>query len=314
MGMASVLQHAALAQPLPARVLTPLMAAEAGLHDQTQRVLLLAPNLDAHAYTELRGALAGLGVRAESVREAMLDPALEACGTFSCLERVAKAAHGRAALVSIGRASDGSSTLLLALVDAGGGNAQNRARIGPDGIAQALLSAWQDASLALSLAGDSMIHAESRPAGASVWLDGALVGSTPFARQVPSGKHRLLIKLDGFSAQEQTIEARPGTAERVQVALRREPMFDTAAVRVEPRPRSLWNYVLGGTLMLVAIPALVGSINTLVNDGQCLKVQSSDIVGCHHQARFGDKSAAAFTAGVAAFGAGGAIFFAQPIP
>src|SRR4051812_12549361 len=65
MGMASVLQHAALAQPLPARVLTPLMAAEAGLHDQTQRVLLLAPNLDAHAYTELRGALAGLGVRAE---------------------------------------------------------------------------------------------------------------------------------------------------------------------------------------------------------------------------------------------------------
>jgi hypothetical protein len=314
LGMSSLLGHVASAQPLPGRALAPLVAAEAGLHDQTQHVVLLAPNVDAHSYSELRAALAGLGVRAVSVREAKLDAALEACGTFGCLERVARAALGRAALVSIERADDGSRTLLLALFEASGGSAQSRARIDPGGIAQALVSAWQAASLALSLGGDSMIHAQSRPAGASVWLDGAPVGSTPFARQVPPGRHRLLLKLDGFIAQEQTIEARPGTAERVQIALRREPTYDSPPPSADTAPRSVWNYLLGGTLVLVAIPALVGSLNSLVNDGQCLQVQRSDAVGCRHVARFGDQSAVTLTLGVVALGAGGTIFFAQPIP
>jgi PEGA domain len=313
-GLLSMLSHVASAQPAPARVLTPLIAAEAGLHDQTQRVVLLAPNIDAHWYAELRAALAGIGVRAESVREAKLDAALEACGTFSCLERVARAARGRVALVSISSASDGSRMLLLALVEADGGSAQNRARIGPGGIAPALLSAWQDASLAISLDGDAMIHAQSRPAGATVWLDGTPVGSTPFARQVPPGKHRVLLQLDGFIAQEQAIEARAGRAERVEITLYREPTYDTPAPADAAAPRSVWNYVLGGTLMLVAIPALVGSINTLVNDGQCLKVHSSDATGCEHQANFGNQSAITLTLGVVAFSAGGTIFFAQPIP
>lgn len=302
------------AQSVPARVIAPLMAAEAALHDQTQRVVLLAPNIDAHWYSELRAALAALGVRAESVREAKLDATLEACATFSCLERVAGAARGWAALVSVSSADDGSHVLLLALVEADGGSAQSRARVGPAGIGDALVNAWQDASLAISLGGDSMVHAESRPAGASVWLDGAAVGSTPFARQAPPGKHKLRIELDGFVAQEQTIDARAGRAERVQIALRREPMFDSAAPIDNAERRSVWNYILGGALMLAAIPALVGSVNTLANDGRCLKVHSSDATGCEHRAEFGDKSAYTFTAGIVALGAGGSIFFAQPIP
>ena len=300
-------------QPLQRRF-TPLSAAETGLHDATQRVVLLAPNLDARSYAELRTALAGLGVRAESVREARLDATLEACVTLSCLERVARAAKGRAALVSVTTASDRAPMLLLALVDLDGGTGQSRARVGTAGISRALLVAWQDASLALSLAGDSMLHAQSRPAGASVWLDGAPAGTTPFARQVPAGTHRLLVKLDGFVAQETAIDARPGKAERVELTLRRVPTF-----RLEPAPPptaapSVWNYVLGGALMIAALPALVGSINTLVNDGQCLQVRASDSTGCAHRADFGNQSAVTFFAGAVAFGAGSTVFFARPIP
>jgi hypothetical protein len=292
----------------------PVVAQLSGLHDQTQRVVLLAPNLDAYTVGELIRGLATLGVRAMTVREAHLDPTLEACGTFGCLAQVARANHGRAALASLSRSGDGSNTLLLVLVDADGSNAQVRTRVGAAGIAEALSAAWKETSLSLALSGESMIHAESRPAGASVWLDGAPAGSTPFARQVSPGPHTLLLKLDGFVGEERTVDARPGKAQRLQLTLRREQRFQADELTRTTRPLpSAWNSVLGGALVLAAAPALIASLNALVNDGQCLQPHEADATGCGQTAHFGAQSAVLFASGMLALGTGATLLLAQPI-
>lgn len=307
----------AVAQAEPPAALiggAPIVGQISGLHDQTQRVVLLAPNVDAHSTSEIVRGLATLGVRAVTVREARLDPALEACGTFGCLSQVARASQGRAALVNVTRNGDGSSSILLVLVEGTGGSAQARTRIGAAGIAEAVTAAWKETSLSLALAGDAMIHAESRPAGASVWLDGAPAGSTPFARQVGPGRHTVLVKLEGFVAEERTIVAKPGRAERIQLSLRREQRFgrDELTRTTEPLP-SVWNSIVGGALIIAAAPALIASLNALASDGECLKVRASDANTCAHRASFGGQSAALLTGGVLAFGAGTTLLLAQPI-
>lgn len=291
-----------------------VVAQLSGLHDQTQRVVLLAPNLDAYIAGELVRGLATLGVRALNVREARLDPALEACGTFGCLAQVARASQGRAALASLSRSGDGTNTLLLVLVDADGSNAQARTRVGAAGVAEALTAAWKETSLSLALAGESMIHAESRPAGASVWLDGAPAGSTPFARQVSPGRHIVLLKLDGFVVEGRTVEAKPGRAQRVQLTLRREPRFDAEELTRPTRPLpSAWNSVLGGALVLAAAPALIASLNALANDGECLRVREADATSCRHRAHYGNQSAILLASGVLALSTGATLVLAQPI-
>jgi hypothetical protein len=310
-----------MAASAPARVASAAMIGGAlvvaqlsGLHDQTQRVVLLAPNLDAYMAGELIRGLATRGVRAMTVREARLDPALEACGTFGCLAQVARASQGRAALASVARSGDGANTLLLVLVAADGSNAQARTRIGAAGIAGALTEAWKETSLSLALAGDSMIHAESRPAGASVWLDGAPAGSTPFARQVSPGAHSVLLRLDGFVAEERAVDAKPGKAQRVQLTLRREPRFDAEELTRTTRPLpSAWNSVLGGALVLAAAPALIASLNALANDGQCLRVREADDNSCNHRAHYGNQSAILFASGFLALSTGATLVLAQPI-
>jgi hypothetical protein len=285
-----------------------------GLHDQTQRVVLLAPNVDSYSVSEVVRALGTLGVSAVSVRDARLDPALEACGTLSCLSQVARASQGRAALISLSRNGDGSNSLLLVLVDANGGSAQARARIGAAGIAEALAATWKETSLSLALAGDSMIHVESRPAGASVWLDGAPAGSTPFARQVAPGKHSVLLKLDGFVAEERTAIAQPGKAERIQLTLRRAPRFDEEALTLTSQPlRSVWNSALGGALIIASAPALIASLNALANDGECLPVRQADANSCARRAHFGGQSIGLLAGGILSFVAGTTFLVAQPI-
>jgi hypothetical protein len=217
-------------------------------------------------------------------------------------------------LASLTRSGDGTRTLLLVLVEPNGSNAQARARIGAAGIAQAFASAWKETSLSLALGGDAMIYAESRPAGASVYLDGAAAGSTPFARQVGPGRHTIHFKLDGFITEERRLEVAPGRAERIQLAMRREPRFDATELVRTPRPvPSAWNDVIGGTLALVAAPALIASMNALANDGQCLKVREADSTGCQRRATYGNRSAFLLAAGILSFSTGATLMLAQPI-
>ncbi len=81
---------------------------------------------------------------------------------------------------------------------------------------------------------------DSQPTGADVWLDGVRVGRAPMELRVPSGEHRVEVRLEGREARTRSFTATPGVRERWQVTLgalvldapppvarRREPLWPT---------------------------------------------------------------------------------------
>ena len=64
------------------------------------------------------------------------------------------------------------------------------------------------------------ILAETRPAGAGVWLDQRLVGETPMSiPDVPTGPHQIEFRLDGYRTWTTTVEVAPATRARVAASL-----------------------------------------------------------------------------------------------
>jgi hypothetical protein len=63
---------------------------------------------------------------------------------------------------------------------------------------------------------------ESRPAGASVYLDGRLVGVTPLALpSVPAGEHNVRLQLDGYQSWTSLVQVLSTEANRVTASLER---------------------------------------------------------------------------------------------
>jgi len=60
---------------------------------------------------------------------------------------------------------------------------------------------------------------QSQPAGADVWLDGVRVGRAPMELRVPSGVHRVEVRLEGREARARSFTATPGVRESWQVTL-----------------------------------------------------------------------------------------------
>jgi hypothetical protein len=305
-------------------VLLATVAASTPTYAQTsagsERVVLIAPEIERHQHAELVRGLGAVGVRAATVEEAKLDPTLAACTMMSCVADAARAANGRAAFARITRGGDGKPSLLWALLAADGGEAQARVRIGEGGLAAAVRSAWTQTSLALVLRGDSMIRLETVPSGAVVWLDGVQLGTTPFAQRVAPGEHRIVTKLEGFVSQARVLRSQPGRALLVQMRLARAPSF-AAQGGGQPTPRSgardparsPWNYILGGTLALLGAPALISSVNALANDGECVVYRDRAAGLCGDRGRFGTRSVFVLALGVVALATGGTVLAVQPI-
>lgn len=308
---AAVLLATLVADPSPARAQAPAAS---------DSVVVIAPELASHQYLELVRGLGALGVRGASVVEAKLDPTLAACTMMSCVGEAARAAKGRAAFARITPGADGNPSLLWALLAADGGEAQARVRIGEGGLAAAARTAWTQTSLALVLRGDSMIRLETVPSGAVVWLDGVQLGTTPFAQRVAPGEHRIVTKLEGFVSQERVVRSQPGRALLVQMRMARAPHFAAHSAReplartgAQDPARSPWNYILGGTLALLAAPALIASGSALVNDGQCVVYRDRAAGLCGERGRFGTRSAFLLALGVVVLATGGLILAVQPI-
>jgi serine/threonine-protein kinase len=70
--------------------------------------------------------------------------------------------------------------------------------------------------------GPGPLRVESRPAGASVYLDGRLVGVTPLALpSVPAGEHTVRIQLDGYQSWTSSVLVLSTEANRVTASLER---------------------------------------------------------------------------------------------
>jgi hypothetical protein len=64
------------------------------------------------------------------------------------------------------------------------------------------------------------VQIDSRPAGAQVWLDGRLVGTTPLVfRGVDAGSHAIRLELPGYRSWTTSVNVAPGAGARVAASL-----------------------------------------------------------------------------------------------
>jgi len=64
------------------------------------------------------------------------------------------------------------------------------------------------------------VHVVSKPSGASVRIDGELVGTTPWHDELAPGRHTIELTKSGFSARSSVIEAASDVTEHVELELR----------------------------------------------------------------------------------------------
>ena len=66
------------------------------------------------------------------------------------------------------------------------------------------------------------VQIDSRPSGAQVWMDGALIGTTPLlVSGVDSGSHAVRIELPGYRLWTTSVEVTRGERARVAASLER---------------------------------------------------------------------------------------------
>lgn len=77
------------------------------------------------------------------------------------------------------------------------------------------------ATLAAALAqkGVQQVSVLSEPAGALVLLDGQNIGVTPVTRDIPPGKHHIVLRLDGYQEQAKDVVLEPKTPQDVVLEL-----------------------------------------------------------------------------------------------
>ncbi|OQX66778.1 MAG: hypothetical protein B6A08_06340 [Sorangiineae bacterium NIC37A_2] len=82
---------------------------------------------------------------------------------------------------------------------------------------------------------------ESTPAGAEVYVDGALIaGKTPVEIELPAGTHRLELRASGYEVSLVEIDAVAGSHVRAPIELQKQvavPTTDAAALGQEPAPK-----------------------------------------------------------------------------
>ncbi|MCA9659192.1 MAG: PEGA domain-containing protein [Myxococcales bacterium] len=70
-------------------------------------------------------------------------------------------------------------------------------------------------------AGPAILVVDSKPSGATVMIDGEVVGTTPLERSVIAGEHVLRVTADGYVAEEREVTFVPGVSESISLELSR---------------------------------------------------------------------------------------------
>ena len=77
--------------------------------------------------------------------------------------------------------------------------------------------------VARTASGRDSISGDSRPAGANVYVDGRLVGTTPLALEnVAAGEHTVHLERDGYQRWNSTVRVVAGERNRVAASLERK--------------------------------------------------------------------------------------------
>ena len=268
-----------------------------------QQTILLMPG-DAEQSEWDRAAAQALAVEGVVGLEAgSSDCRGAACAAAVAVERGARLV----VLVDFRRTGAGRpKEVVVTLVRPDGERAQRSAKPLGGGVSQAVLRAYRDARLQLRLGQQSLLKVASRPSGATVYVDGSVGGHTPLDHVTSPGRHQVEVRGDGFRPSARAVQTDPGAALSLTLTLERELSRDV--VHVEPSPL---NWIVGGTLVAGAVPALAVALNTAFRQGDC--VGMIDAEGrCQRQVDFGARSAVLLGVGVVALLGGGFVLIAQP--
>lgn len=272
------------------------------------------------AITAVSRALATDGITVMSARDAQLrmlgDPA-QNCTEVTCADQIARhLGVDFVALVTVWarRNQSEASTVTVTLV-----NAESHS-FGGEGDVEQLGSIVEAANAAVFEARQrqsagtlGFLRVRSTPVGASVECDGTQLGETPFFRGIAAGHHVIVVRREGYLAQERNVDVVLHQETAIEVSLEpgdsaaptpTEAAATTSAPTTERRA-SPWNYVVAGALTVAAVPMLVSSLSTLATNGNVLDDGS--------QVHFGAQSGVLLSLGIAALGGATYFLIAQPI-
>lgn len=245
----------AIAAPAKPGAATEISASSATRTDAAMQVFLAPITIEGELTDRDRESLA------TSLRQALASPAYELrdrCESTACREAQRNAHRVELRL----RAAERSFELELDARRPGetAPFATASARCDICGLAelQELVTTKADA-LRRRLEGEQPVPATlaitSTPRGATVRIDGEVVGVTPLETSVPPGVHRVELSQSGYFPKRTSITAARGVHERVHTTL-------------DPAPRMNPRRILGATAIGVGAAALASGIGLLAIDGR----------------------------------------------
>jgi hypothetical protein len=278
--------------------------AVAQLPDPT-RVLVLGANdgEDPAFFAEVLRGLRSAGLHAVQLAELQVDPVLAACRAPECAKRAGEVTHLPVLLCT--RASHRASVELQWFAQDGTQIVLQGAR-GSASWSDVIATLAQRLRRKLVLGDRALLRVQSVPASASVWLDGQLVGITPFEQPWPAGLHELRVEMSGRRTEVRRILLDGAELLNVTVPLSRELEASGARAGELASPA---NFVLGGALALVAVPLLFGAVDRLANQGQCLESAAGS---CTQRGDFGPVGAGFLAGGVIALAGASYLLIGQP--
>jgi hypothetical protein len=186
----------------------------------------------------------------------------EACADAACFARIAEGTRATHVVRAVVSEAERDYHLELELLDASGttiASVEDTCEICGVEEAADMLEATATRLVAQLDAGTerASVRVQSRPAGASVSVDGKEMGTTPTTLELPPGQHTIELRKDGFAAASRTVELEPGM--RTTSEMRLVPNAGSSSRRAK---------IVGGTLLGVGLASLVGGIVMVAVDGR----------------------------------------------
>lgn len=232
------------------------------------------------------------------------------CADIDCAPEVVQALGVDFAVLVTVWAPRGTPTTVVVTFVGAAGTAAGDAPV-EDDVAEAVRSALTTARQRWQTAQMGYLVVTSHPPGATVEVDGRAVGETPLRQLAMAGEREIRVALDGYAPETRTVVVRPAQEHAVELRLA-PPVLDEAPAEPVTRDEPHFaNWLIGGTLALGGVVALISPIHTLARLDECMTVDPSGL--CTEGVQFGAQSGILLGLGLAAIAAGVIWVIAQPI-
>jgi hypothetical protein len=129
------------------------------------------------------------------------------------------------------------------------------------------------------------LELDGAPAGSSISVDGAPLGTVPGRYRVAGGLHHVVVSAAGYASYDATVTVprNPDAYKQLEVDLAPATAAGDAVLTGDSEPRasrvSPLNYVLGGAAVVLGGVLAIRPIRTIAEDGECRRTESGRCTG-----------------------------------